>query len=182
MLRRRFGLFASLMLAALVGLGNSGCGDSTATRAGAAASREMEKTLYLQRRMIDSVPVPDLKTSAERQAVARRAKTWNNEDKLSYVYLIDSGRVMAFYVARGKVSSLNSYLNNEEQIIRQDVGSVTVTDKLPAPDIDGTYGHNVEGVFFFTDSGAYVEWNGRYICSDQPLKIAQDPLLTREVK
>ena len=183
MLKNRFGLFLSLILAVCVALGNSGCGDTTAEKAGRAADAEMEKTLYLQRRMIDSVPVPELKTSAERQAVARRAKTWNNEDKLSYVYLIDSGRVMAFYVARGKVSSLNSYLNNEEQIVRQSAGTGSgVVEKLPAPDIDGTYGHNVEGVFFFTDSGAYVEWNGRYICSDQPLKIAQEPLLMREVK
>lgn len=155
---RRILLVAALLLA--------GCGEQWTTDKKNAEQNKKDaaRLADLRMKMANSVPVPALKTSAERQAVARRASTWNNEDKLSYVYLIDNGRVVAFYVVRGKVSSLNSYM-------------------LPGePDIDGTYGQNVEGVFFFTDTGAYVEWNGRYVCSDQPLKIGQEPLLVREVE
>lgn len=181
------GMVLSVALIVVVGSTLVGCDTdpkAAATKMGDQMARESEQTSALQQKMIASVPVPNLKTSAERQAVARRAKTWNNEDKISYVYLLDSGRVMAFYVARGKVSSLNSYLNNESQIVRQWMGSSqgSTIQVLPSPDIDGTYGHNVEGIFFFTDTGAYVEWNGKYICSDQPLKISQEPLLLRDVK
>lgn len=156
---RRF-ILCAFLISSAVAVG--GCEDEASKRQ-RQNKQDQQRLTDMRVKMAASVPVPDLKTSAERQAVARRAKTWNNEDKLSYVYLIDTGHVMAFYVVRGKVSSLNSYM-------------------LPGePDIDGTYGQNVEGVFFFTDTGAYVEWNGRYICSDQPLRLAQEPLLIREV-
>ena len=36
-------------------------------------------------------------------------------------------------------------------------------------------------MFFFTTEGAYVEWNGQYVWSDQPLKITQQPELVQEI-
>jgi hypothetical protein len=53
---------------------------------------------------------------------------------------------------------------------------------VEAPDLDGTYGENVDGIFFFTTEGAYVEWKGEYLMSDQPLKLTTQPELFREVK
>lgn len=53
---------------------------------------------------------------------------------------------------------------------------------VEAPDIDGTYGENVSGIFFFTTDGAYVEWNGEYMMSDQPLQLTDKPALIREIK
>ena len=155
--------FAPFLIVASAVFCGGGCSDYEQAQEKAKEQSKKDFILLTNARMkmAASVPVPALSKSAERQAVARRATTWNSEDKLSYVYLIDNGRVVAFYVARGKVSSLNSFLADGE------------------PDIDGTYGHNVEGVFFFTDTGAYVEWNGRYICSDQPLKVTAPPLLVR---
>jgi hypothetical protein len=50
-----------------------------------------------------------------------------------------------------------------------------------APDLDGTYGENVEGIFFFTTEGAYVEWKGEYMMSDQPLKLSTPPELVRQI-
>lgn len=129
--------------------------------------------------VVTSVPVPQLTSSSERANVAERAKRFDDPKKLSYVYLISYGKVMAFYTAKGKVSSLNSFLiPTEEAHCYGSEGCVT-TD---AADIDGTYGQNVEGIFFFTTEGAYVEWKGEYMMSDQPLQLSTPPELVREIK
>ncbi len=40
---------------------------------------------------------------------------------------------------------------------------------LEAPDLDGSFGKNADGVFFFTKAGQYVEWSGAYLYSNQRL-------------
>jgi hypothetical protein len=154
--------------------------------------QELTKLSEVQSRLIQSVPIPDLQTSSERKNVARRAEIFNNESKISYIYLVSYGKVMAFYTVKGKVSSLNSYLTPQEQLVDYTGKRCTNTwnDRcteasayiLSAPDVDGTYGSNVEGIFFFTTEDAYVEWKGEYMMSDQPLKLATPPELVREIK
>lgn len=152
-----------------------------------AAKIEMRQNEESQQRLIKSVPTPKVQTSLERKNLARRIEKINQENMISYIYLISYGRVMAYYTVSGKVSSLNSYLTAMERIEKVDDGwkgkgcpPTFVT--MEAPDLDGTYGKNVEGIFFFTTEGVYVEWNGQYIWSDQPLKITQQPELVKEIK
>ncbi len=135
-----------------------------------------------------NIPVPQLTTSSERKNVARRAELFNNEDKISYIYLVSYGKVMAFYTVKGKVSSLRSYMTPTEKLIKyngENCDGFTTSGTcytISAPDIDGTYGENVEGIFFFTTEGAYVEWKGEYMMSDQPLKLSTPPELVREIQ
>lgn len=153
---------------------------------------ELNKISELQQKFVNAVPVPDLQTSSERKNVSRRAQLFNSEDKISYIYLVSYGKVMAFYTVQGKVSSLRSYMSPTEQLVdyqgRKCDGSwdnscsQSSAYTVSAPDIDGTYGENVEGIFFFTTEGAYVEWKGEYMMSDQPLKLTTQPELVREIK
>lgn len=153
---------------------------------------ELNKIFEIQSRMISSVPIPNLQTSSERKNVARRAEIFNNEDKISYIYLVSYGKVMAFYPVKGKVSSLNSYMSPTQQLVDyygrkcgpswSNSCGIQSSYIVDAPDIDGTYGENVPGVFFFTTEGAYVEWKGDYMMSDQPLKLTTQPELIREIK
>jgi hypothetical protein len=154
---------------------------------------ELNKISKNQERMLQSIPIPELQTSSERKNVAKRAEIFNNEEKISYIYLVSYGKIMAFYTVKGKVSSLQSYLAPLEQMVdyrgRKCDGSWSNSCNssegsyiVSAPDIDGTYGENVEGIFFFTTEGAYVEWKGDYMMSDQPLKLSQEPMLIREVE
>lgn len=135
-----------------------------------------------------NVPVPQLTTSSERKNVAKRAELFNNEEKISYIYLVSYGKVMAFFTVQGKVSSLRSYMTPTEKLIRWNGepcstwNSTATCYTVSAPDIDGTYGENVEGIFFFTTEGAYVEWKGEYMMSDQPLKLSTQPELVRQVQ
>jgi predicted small lipoprotein YifL len=145
-----------------------------------------------QKRVQDSVPIPQIQTSAERKNIASRAMLFDNENKITYIYLVSYGKVMAFYPVKGKVSSLNSYISPTDKIVdgagrpcynKEYNSTGTICYTVSAPDIDGAYGQNAEGIFFFTaDSGAYVEWNGDYLVSDQPLRLATPVELIREVK
>ena len=95
---------------------------------------------------------------------------------------------MAFYTVKGKVTSLNSYMSPQEQIVNGDGTpcnteySSSVCYTVQAPDIDGSYGNNADGVFFFTTEGAYVEWKGDYMMADQPLQLQTQPELIRTIK
>lgn len=53
---------------------------------------------------------------------------------------------------------------------------------MESPDFDGSYGDNGEGIFFFLTDGTYMEWNGKYFLSDEPVKLAQQPLMVYETK
>ncbi len=89
---------------------------------------------------------------------------------------------MAYYTVSGKVSSLNSYMVPTQKIVDDPYGSFDAGGQVvESPDLDGTYGENAHGIFFFTTDGAYVEWQGQYLWSDQPLKISQPVQLTRAV-
>lgn len=130
----------------------------------------------------------ETKARLERRNVSKRAELFNDGEKISYVYLVSYGKVMAFHTAKGKISSLQSYLNPTERLVngRYEKCSTTYSEypcyPVEAPEIDGTYGNNPEGIFFFTTEGAYVEWNGEYMVSDQPLRLATPPELVREVE
>lgn len=168
----------------------SGCDLDDSTPAQESAAKiEMRQNEESQQKLIKSVPTPTVKTSLERKNLVRRIEKINQENMVSYIYLISYGKVMAYYTISGKVSSLNSYLTAMERIEKVADGYRGANSSYPAtyiameaPDLDGTYGKNVEGIFFFTTEGAYVEWRGEYLWSDQPLKITQPPELVKEIK
>lgn len=147
-----------------------------------------------QQRVEKAVPVPQIDSSEERKNVAKRAELFNSEDKISYIYLVNYGKVMAFYTVKGKVSSLRSYMTPQEKMVFGNGSPCDEGDQwgssddsadcysVEAPDIDGTYGENIAGIFFFTTEGAYVEWNGDYMMSDQPLRLTTPPELVREIE
>lgn len=118
-----------------------------------------------------AVPPPSIQFSVERQNISDRAEIFSNPEKLGYIYLISYGKVMAFYPIKGKATSLRSYMVSQEQVYRSSQGNVA----LPAPDIDGSYGDNADGIFFFTPEGVYIEWLGEYMYADAPLKMATPP-------
>ncbi len=139
-----------------------------------------------QQKLVTAVPMPQLTNSLERQNIANRAKLFDSPDKISYIYLVSFGKVMAFYTVKGKVSSLNSYMSPQEEIVNGNGTPCNNYDStyqcyvVQAP--DGSYGVNANGVFFFTTSGAYVEWTGEYMMADQPLNLSTPPELTMSVK
>ncbi|MHB8600889.1 MAG: hypothetical protein ACYDER_29315 [Ktedonobacteraceae bacterium] len=135
-----------------------------------------------QKTLDTNQPAPQLTTSLERANLIKKLEFTNNANQLGYVYLLAlNGNVIASYTIKGKVSSLNSLLTTPSQLQACDSNgsSCAVTQ---SPDLDGSYGVNPNGIFFFTTTGAYVEWSGTYIYSSQPLNITTPVSLTEQVR
>ena len=124
----------------------------------------------------ENQPTPtDLEYSLERYNLIRRAYWVNGqrekalslpceiERPLGYIVLFtEGGGVVGRYVVDGKVTSLNSYLTPDSTYY--DSGSCLA-------DVDGSYGENDQGIFFFTPDGKYIEWTGIYLYSDIPFEV-----------
>lgn len=136
--------------------------------------------------IINNQPAPtDLEYSLERYNVIKRAYWVNGqrekamslpcavEKPLGYIVLFsESGSVVGRFVVDGKVSSLNSYLFPAEYPSRVYFkGGNYYNGLVEIAGIDGCYGSNVSGVFFFTTDGKYIEWTGKYLYSDIPFEV-----------
>lgn len=158
----------------------TGCPDGKSST----VAQEQARTEANQQRLLKAQPPVSLDYSLERDNINKRTELWNNENKISYIYLVSYGKVMAFYTIKGKVSSVNSQITNPEQIVQRKYtsGGNRYTHVLPSPAEDGSYGTNGDGIFFFTADGTYVEWSGSYMLADKPLKLSTPPELVREIK
>lgn len=147
------------------------------------SGKEAKLTEENQDRLLLVSPPPKLDKSLERDNLVRRLELLNDENKIFYIYLVSYGKVMAQYVAKGKVSSVNSKLTTQEQIVNDPYAySGNHGGKVvESPDLDGSYGTNGDAIFFFTTDGAYVEWAGEYMVSDFPLQLTTPPELVRNI-
>lgn len=138
-------------------------------------------------------PTPtDIDYSLERYNLIKRAYWVNGQREkanslpceivkpLGYIVLFtESGSVIGSFIVDGKVSSLNSFLTPDSEWYEQEYWSDGdsyngANDWLA--DVDGSYGENDNGIFFFTTDGKYIEWTGTYLYSDIPF-IVDDPIL-----
>lgn len=147
--------------------------------------------------LAEKQPTPtDINYSLERYNLIRRAYWVNGqrekanalvceiEKPLGYIALFtDNGLSVGKFIVDGKVSSLNSFLTPDSEWYEQeywsDGDSMNGANDWLA-DVDGSYGENDNGIFFFTPDGKYVEWTGTYLYSDIPFEI-KDSILKMEV-
>lgn len=169
-------------------------GDSIAV-AGSTADRRV--TQAIANNLAERQPTPtDIAYSLERYNLIRRAYWVNGmrekanalpceiEKPLGYIVLFSGNATFGQFVVDGKVSSLNSYLSPDSEYYEQEYGSNGYSygdgnDWLA--DVDGSYGENDNGIFFFTPDGKYVEWTGDYLYSDIPFTV-NNPVVYYEVK
>lgn len=163
------------------------CSISDATPPPASAQKQEQMTLEeSQKELIANQPAPIMTYSLERENIKKRLERFNDPNKISYFYeLSDNGQVITFFPVKGKISSVNSYMTTNDQIICQGSRFGTSESRgsdyqcltMEAPDSDGTYGTNGEAVFGFTTEDVYFEWNGKYQLFDQPLQLTSTPIL-----
>ena len=182
-----------ITLALFIGILLAGC----AIEAEAAGSySDTQSTMETADRLQSNQPTPtDIEYSLERYNLIRRAYWVNGqreranaipcpiEKPLGYVILMtESGSVVGKFTVDGKVSSLNSFLTPDSEyydyVASGDWGH---TNEWLA-DVDGSYGENDNGIFFFTPDGKYVEWSGIYLYSDIPFEVEAPVVKYTEVK
>ncbi len=138
-----------------------------------------------------SQPTPtDINFSLERYNLMRRAYWVNGQREkansiicevpkpFGYIILFAGNAPVSRFIVDGKVSSLNSFLTPSayDQYVKS--GGVKT---IELSDVDGSYGENDSGIFFFTVDGNYVEWTGEYLYSDIPIEIDNPIVSYKEV-
>ena len=151
----------------------SGCLEDSAT------NKDIEATFNLGDKLAENQPTPtDIEYSLERYNLIKRLYWVNGmRDKanalqspvplpLGYIVLFTGNTVVAQFTVLGKVSSLNSWLTPDYWYDEVASTGNNGEELVEMPDVDGTYGSNDDGIFFFTVDGKYIEWNGTYLYTD----------------
>lgn len=176
------------MVGAMLSASNS-CTDESKRR------DDTEKTLAVASQLQSNQPTPtDINYSLERYNLIKRAYWVNGnrekanalpcevEKPLGYIVLFDKGVVFGKFIVDGKVSSLNSYLTPDTEYYEVDYSGDGSYYNEWLADVDGSYGENDNGIFFFTTDGKYIEWTGEYLYSDIPFEIDEPVLKFKEDK
>lgn len=159
------------------------------------SKNDTEQTIDVGSKLSNNQQTPtDIDYSLERYNLIKRAYWVNGmRDKansvsapfenmpLGYIVLFtESGSVVNKFVVDGKVTSLNSFLTPDSEYYEKyscsGDGGITCKNNKWVPDVDGSYGENDNGIFFFTTDGKYVEWTGTYLYSDIPFEV-KDPVV-----
>ncbi len=155
------------------------------------SEQDINATIGIGDKLASNQATPtDIDYSLERYNLIKRAYWVNGQREkantlvceiqkpLGYIVLFtDSGAVVGSFIVDGKVSSLNSYLTPDSEYYEQETfyNGITYGNEW-LPDVDGSYGENDSGIFFFTPDGKYIEWTGTYLYSDIPF-IVEDPIV-----
>ena len=148
---------------------------------------DANNTKVVASKLQSNQPTPtDIEYSLERYNLIRRAYWVNGQREkanalpcsivkpLGYIVLFtENGGAVGSFVVDGKVSSLNSFLTPDSEEYASSYSEWIA-------DVDGSYGENDNGIFFFTPDGKYIEWNGTYLYSDIPFEV-DDPIINVKV-
>lgn len=178
-------LIAITMIIVLMLCTFAGCYETPTT----GSRQDQINTMQAGNELQQNQPTPtDIEYSLERYNLIRRTYWVNGqrekanmlpceiEKPLGYIVLFSGNAVVGSFVVDGKVSSLNSFLTPNSEYYEIDTDSNYRDNKWLA-DVDGSYGENDSGIFFFTTDGKYVEWSGDYLYSDIPF-VVDAPVVT----
>lgn len=166
------------------------CGCGEYTPAAYDTEADVGNTVKVAGELAGNQPTPtDINYSLERYNLIRRAYWVNGqrekantliceiEKPLGYIVLFtESGSTVGRFVVDGKVSSLNSFLTPDSEYYELNYGGSYTSENKWLADVDGSYGENDNGIFFFTPDGKYIEWTGTYLYSDIPFEVS-DPIV-----
>lgn len=188
-MKKKLIIMVGILILTLVTL--TGCTEVASTN----TKKDVEATLTMGNTLAENQPTPtDIDYSLERYNLIRRTYWVNGqrekantlvceiEKPLGYIALfLENGACAGKFIVDGKISSLNSFLTPDSEYYEKNTSySSESVDKYSnkwLPDVDGSYGSNDNGIFFFTPDGKYVEWSGTYLYSDIPFEV-KDAVVT----
>lgn len=120
--------------------------------------------------------------NAEIENIKKRLELTSDPGKLGFVVLMnEAGQPVMYTSVVGKITSGGKRLTPPEGCLSGKVidpyscwRDDTVT---AAPSDEGTWGSSSPYIFFWSASGQYIQWNGKYLYSDQPLRLSVEPLV-----
>ena len=151
--------------------------------------QDVNNTKKVTENLQEKQPTPtDIEYSLQRYNLIRRAYWVNGqrekamalpceiEKPLGYIYFFLEGvGCITRHTVDGQITSLQTYLTPDTTTF------LNSSDAKWLADVDGTYGENQPGIFFFDETGHYHEWNGLYYYADILYEIDDPVLKTVEV-
>lgn len=172
------------MLVLMIGVAIfTGCGIQTPS-GNDIQRQQAQDTISVGAKLAQAQPTPkDIDYSLQRYVLIKRAYWVNGQREkainltapievpIGYCLLLtEQGEIIGEFMVEGKVSSLNNYLTPDSEYYERSSGSGGSTNHW-LPDVDGSFGYNDDGIFFFTTDGKYIEWTGTYLYSDIPFNV-----------
>lgn len=106
----------------------------------------------------------------EIENIVRRQEMFSKPGVISYIVLFNqTGQPIKYTTVKGKVTSSGKRLSNPNC-----AGGI-------CPNDDGTFGSSDSYVYFWTESGEYVQWDGAYLLSDKPIRLSTPPLIVEVI-
>lgn len=168
-MKKKLIIMVGILILTLVTL--TGCTEVASTN----TKKDVEATLNIGSTLAENQPTPtDINYSLERYNLIRRAYWVNGqrerantlvcevEKPLGYIALfLENGACAGKFIVDGKITSLNSYLTPDSEYYELIYGGTYSRENKWLPDVDGSYGSNDNGIFFFTtDRQIYrMDWN-----------------------
>lgn len=187
MIRKIVSVLSCIIILALM-LTLCGCSEPDGSK------KDTSATLNIGAKLQENQPTPtDIDYSLERFNLIRRTYWVNGQRErantvtcpiqrpFGYIVLFSGNTVVGRFVVDGKISSLNSFLTPDSEYYEGSSSATGVYRNKWLPDVDGSYGENDSGIFFFTTDGNYIEWSGTYLYSDIPFDV-ENPVVTYEVR
>lgn len=168
-MKKKLIIMVGILILTLVTL--TGCTEVASTN----TKKDVEATLNMGNTLAENQPTPtDIDYSLERYNLIRRTYWVNGqrekantlvceiEKPLGYIALfLENGACAGKFIVDGKISSLNSFLTPDSEYYELVYGGTYTRENKWLPDVDGSYGSNDNGIFFFTtDRQIYrMDWN-----------------------
>lgn len=119
--------------------------------------------------------------NAEIENIKARLELTSNPGLTGFILLLNEmGQPIMYTGVKGKITSGGKRLTRPFQVTNtnRDCGQNAECDDLTAsPSDEGTWGSSNPYVYFWTTSGQYIQWNGKYLYSDKPFRTSVEPLV-----
>lgn len=117
--------------------------------------------------------------NSEIENIKRRLELTSKPGQLGFVMLLNEmGQPILYEGVKGKITSSGKRLTpaDRAQTWNNGNGGYAGVVRAEASD-EGTYGSSDPYIYYWNVDGAYRQWSGKYLYSDQPMRLRQDPLI-----
>lgn len=171
-------LFVALVSVALVACEASGDGKSKTSQESEADRRQDSYD-----RLTEAQPARIMEHSPTRDRVNFWVDTWDEPDKLSFVYLLGSnGQLVGYYVFKGLPVTYCAALTPTYERLQIDGGEFGMDAIVPAPSVDGVYYSGGQCNQFYGEdatTGTYIEFT---VGGSLNFLVYEEPLPRQDVE
>jgi hypothetical protein len=105
--------------------------------------------------------------NSEQDNIERRIRLTSQPGLLGYIVLLnETGQPILYTSIKGKVTSSGKRLTRPYN-----------AGGNPSPSDEGAWGSSDPYIYFWTSDDQYMQWNGNYLYSNSPIRLATEPLV-----